>query len=74
MTTCDLLPPRFNSLDFKGCTGCTRERGHDGPHHDADVTGPIAWEDDYECDCCSLDEQDRCAVFWRRSEIGGGDA
>lgn len=48
---------------------CIRQRPHYRPHVIKAPNGQYyAWEDDFACDCCKADEEDRCYLFWEVNE------
>lgn len=74
--TCDILITRMDRIigDDKCLTSCDLPAGHFGPHsfiypaHQDGLGRPVAakrweWEDDYDCDCCTPEEDDRCFTF-----------
>ncbi len=64
---CYVCPPRqkdiiryYGESDFS----CILPSGHWGCHIFKLPNGKyIRWEDDFECDCCEVDEDDRCYFF-----------
>jgi hypothetical protein len=51
--------------------GCIRGRGHSGPHVFLTPEGKyFSWEDDWDCGCCKLEEDERCCLY---QEITEGD-
>ena len=48
---------------------CIRARCHSGPHVFLTPEGKyFSWEDDWTCDCCTPEEDDRCYVYQEITE------
>lgn len=66
---CGIIPPRPKDIDlvfdeFPSRAFCILPEGHYGSHVLRDSRGRvIEWENDRECDCCEVDETDRCIFF-----------
>ena len=62
---CEVIPATHPGTNHfirngdKSISPCFLRRGHDGPHILRRSDGKlIKWEHDYECECCSLDNQE----------------
>ena len=65
---CGIIIPREEEIigdrDGKYLAECIRARYHSGPHVFLTPEGEyFEWEDDWNCDCCKPDEDDRCCVY-----------
>ena len=66
---CGIIAPRQSEVvghqDDDYLAECILMRCHQGPHVIKTPEGRfIAWEDDYNCDCCQPEEFDRCIIWW----------
>lgn len=76
MDTCGIIAPRQNGMigyrEDDYFAECILETGHLCPHIIRTPEGKyFQWEDDFDCDCCSFDEDDRCYIY---SEITEAEA
>ncbi len=66
---CGIIVPRYQEIVGERRDGylpqCVLARDHRGPHVFRTPEGElVAWEDDWNCGCCSPEEDDRCYVYW----------
>lgn len=68
MKICYVIPPRRGDIigaridSYYG--ECILPEVHNGPHLILTPEGKyIKWEDDFDCDCCSVHEDDRCYIY-----------
>lgn len=65
---CGIIVPRQHEVVWHRddyLAECILLRGHSGPHVIKTPEGRfIAWEDDYDCECCQLEDSDRCVTYW----------
>lgn len=73
MNICGIIAPRWQEIvgyrqdDYLPV--CIMPRNHTGPHVVKTPEGVhIAWKEDWTCDCCTPDEEDRCITFWEITE------
>lgn len=65
---CGIIPPRRDTIlehrDDGYLGECILPSGHWCAHVLHTPEGKyIQWKDDFDCDCCSPEEEDRCYVF-----------
>ena len=65
---CGIIVPRQEDIigdrDGSYFAECIRRRCHSGPHVFLTPEGRyFSWEDDWDCDCCTPEEDDRCYVY-----------
>ena len=72
---CSIITPRQDGMlgvpnaDSGYLAECILLDCHDGPHVFKTPGGKyFAWEDDWSCDCCKPDEEDRCTIYWEIKE------
>ena len=66
---CGVIVPRQHEVvayrDDDYLAECILLRSHSGPHVIKTPEGRfIAWEDDYDCECCQPEDFDRCITYW----------
>jgi len=71
---CGIIAPRQHDIigyrEDNYLAECILQSAHNSPHIIKTPEGKFfAWEDDYECDCCEFDEDERCTIYWEISEI-----
>ncbi len=72
--TCGKIAPRqWQMTGYYPSEGYLAECILKGRNHDIHVIKTpngkfFAWEDDWECDCCDPNEEDRCTIHWEINE------
>jgi hypothetical protein len=70
---CGIIAPRQEDVVGYRQDGylaeCILLQGHLSPHVVKTPEGKfMAWQDDFECGCCTGDDDDRCTVYWEITE------
>lgn len=74
MAMCNTIVPRMENDFYVGeprsSCECVLPCSHSPAPHVFRLSDGrhIAWQDDYECNCCEPGDPDRCFVYWEISE------